>query len=132
MQLISTRDAGPAGGHYSQAVVTGHCVYVSGQLPVSAGGPLAADAPFVQQARQVLHNVTAILQASGSAPSLIVKANVYIRDIALWPQFDQLYAQWLGEHRPARCVVPVPMLHHGYLIEMDVVAVQARPAEGPR
>ena len=124
MQLISTRDAGPAGGHYSQAVVHAGWVYVSGQLPIGPTGPLPGDATFAQQARQVLRNVSAILEASGSSPSLIVKTHVYIADVALWAQFDALYADWIGEHRPARCVVPVPSLHHGYLIEMDAVAIQ--------
>lgn len=132
MQLISTRDAGPARGHYAQAVVHGEWVYVSGQLPVAPDGPLPVDAPFAQQAQQVLDNVQAILQASGSNPSHIVKANVYVTDIACWPQFDALYAQWLGPHRPARCVVPVPTLHHGYLIEMDVIAIRDPQTPGAR
>lgn len=128
MHSISTPDAAAARGHYSQAVVHGEWVYVSGQLPIGPDGPLPPDAPFAQQALQVLANVGAILRASGSDPSRIVKTNVYITDIAAWSEFNTLYAQWLGEHRPARCVAPVPALHHGYLIEMDVVAVRPLPA----
>jgi len=70
----------------------------------------------------VIDNVAAILEASGSGTDLILKATVYIADIAHWPAFNAIYAERLGAHRPARTVVPVAQLHYGYLVEMDAVA----------
>jgi 2-iminobutanoate/2-iminopropanoate deaminase len=52
----------------------------------------------------------------------LVQVRVYLVNIGLWPQFDQLYADWLGSRRPARCVVPVPALHYGLLLEIEGVA----------
>ena len=122
MKLVSTQAAPLARGHYSQAVVHGGLVYVAGQLPVVPGEPDRRLADFESQAEQVLANVFAILEAAGSAPALILKATVYIAGSTHWPAFNAIYARRLGEHRPARTVVPVGELHYGYLVEMDVIA----------
>jgi reactive intermediate/imine deaminase len=122
MKPISTPAAPSARGHYSQAIVHAGLVYVAGQLPVVPEDPERRLESFEAQARQVLANVLAILEASGSGSDLIVKATVYIADIAHWPAFNAIYAEVLGAHRPARTVVPVPQLHYGYLVEMDVIA----------
>ena len=122
MKLVSTAAAPTARGHYSQAVVHGGMVYVAGQLPIDSGDPLVKLVAFEDQARQVIDNVIAILEAAGSGADLIVKATVYIADVAHWPAFNAIYAEKLGDHQPARTVVPVPVLHYGYLVEMDVIA----------
>jgi enamine deaminase RidA (YjgF/YER057c/UK114 family) len=70
----------------------------------------------------VIANVLAIVRAAGGTPESILRATVYITDTAHWPAFNRLYAEALGEHRPARTVVPVAALHYGYLVEMDAIA----------
>jgi len=122
VEFISTLAAPTARGHYSQAVVHGGMVYVAGQLPIVPGDPDARIAPFEGQARRVIDNVIAILEAAGSGADLVVKATVYITDTAHWPAFNAVYAEKLGGHKPARTVVPVPSLHYGYLVEMDAIA----------
>ena len=122
MKAISTPAAPAARGHYSQAIVHAGLVYVAGQLPIVPEDPERRLESFEAQARQVLANVTAILEAAGSGSDLIVKATVYIADITHWPAFNAVYAEVIGVHRPARTVVPVPQLHYGYLVEMDVIA----------
>src|SRR5258706_8549095 len=122
MKPISTPAAPAARGHYSQAIVHAGLVYVAGQLPVVPEDPERRLESFEAQAREVLANVMAILEAAGSGGDLIVKATVYIADITHWPAFNAIYAEALGAHRPARTVVPVPQLHYGYLVEMDVIA----------
>lgn len=111
------------GGHYSPAVVAGDQVWVSGQLPVDAQGRPLGDQPFEVQARQVLANVEAALRAAGSAPERLLQVRVYLTDIAHWGAFNTIYAAWLGPHRPARAVVPVPALHFGLLLEVEAVAL---------
>jgi 2-iminobutanoate/2-iminopropanoate deaminase len=111
------------GGHYSHVVVHGGLAYVSGQLPIGPGGPLPSDAPFEDQARQVLANVRSAVEGAGSDLSRVLKCTVYVSNIADWPLFNRLYAEAFGEHRPARAVVPVLPLHFGYRVEMDAVAV---------
>lgn len=125
MKTISTTAAPQARGHYSQAVVHGGLVYVAGQLPLVPEAPERRLATFEEQARQVLANVIAIVEAAGSARGRILKATVYIADVAHWPAFNAIYAEMLGEHRPARTVVPVAQLHYGYLVEMDAIAALA-------
>jgi 2-iminobutanoate/2-iminopropanoate deaminase len=122
MKLVSTLDAPSARGHYSQAVVHGGLVYVAGQLPIVPGDPERRLVAFDEQARRVIDNVIAILEAAGSGAERIVKATVYIADVAHWPAFNAIYAEKLGAHKPARTVVPVAQLHYGYLIEMDAIA----------
>ncbi len=122
MNLISTPAAPQARGHYSQAVVHGGLVYVAGQLPIVPQAPETRLAGFEEQAVQVIDNVIAILEAAGSAPGLVLKATVYIADLAHWSAFNAAYASRFGAHKPARTVVPVAALHYGYLVEMDVIA----------
>lgn len=122
MDAVSTDRAPPARGHYSQAIVHGGLVYVAGQLPIVPGEPDRRLPDFESQAGQVIDNVLAILEAAGSGGDRILKATVYIADVAHWPAFNAIYARRLGGHRPARTVVPVAQLHYGYLVEMDVIA----------
>lgn len=125
-RAILTPDAPAPGGHYAQALASGGLVFVSGQLPISPSGASGADAPFAAQARQAITNLLAVLAASGAAPGDLLKVTVYLAGVEHWPAFNAVYAEMLGDARPARSVVPVPALHHGYLIEIDAVA-QARP-----
>jgi len=122
MKSVSTLEAPTARGHYSQAIVHGGLVYVAGQLPIIPGEPDKQLAAFEDQARRVIDNVAAILAEAGSGLDLVVKATVYITDVAHWPAFNAIYAEKLGSHKPARTVVPVAKLHYGYLVEMDVIA----------
>ena len=111
------------GGHYSPVVVAGGQVWVAGQLPVDAQGRPLGHEPFEVQARQVLANIEAALRAAGTTPQRLVQVRVYLVNIDHWGAFNALYAEWLGAHRPARAVVPVPALHHGLLIEAEAVAL---------
>jgi reactive intermediate/imine deaminase len=110
------------GGHYSHARRFGDLVFTSGQLPIKADGSHTADRPFEEQARQALANMLAVLRAAGAGPHDILKVTVYIAGVELWPRFNAVYAQVMGEAKPARSVVPVPELHYGYLVEVDAIA----------
>lgn len=120
---ITPASLAPPGGHYSHAVVANGMVFISGQLPIDATGRKLVDATFEVQAGQVLANVANALEAAGSRISSLVQVRVYITDIAHWPAFNALYAAWAGDSRPARAVVPVPMLHFGALIEIEAVGL---------
>ena len=122
MKQVSSRNAPAARGHYSHAVIHAGVVYVAGQLPIVPRDPQQRLATFEEQARCVIDNVIAILEEAGSGADLILKATVYIADVAHWPSFNAIYAEKLGAHKPARTVVPVAQLHHGYLVEMDAIA----------
>lgn len=113
------------GGHYSHAAVAGGLVFVAGQLPIAPDGRKLGDEPFETQARQVLANVRAALEGAGSSVAQLVQVRVYLADLDHWPAFNALYADWVGAHRPARAVVPVPALHFGLLLEVEAVAALA-------
>ncbi|PBP57288.1 MULTISPECIES: RidA family protein [Pseudomonas syringae group] len=119
---ISTSLAAAPGGHYSQAMLHQGTLHVSGQLPVRADGSHSVGEPFEVQAAVALDNLLAILGAAGCNTDDLLKVTIYIAGVQHWPAFDRIYAGYLGEHRPARAVVPVPELHHGYLIEIEALA----------
>jgi reactive intermediate/imine deaminase len=122
MNAVTTDSAPVARGHYSQAIVHAGLVYVAGQLPIDPRAPDTKLLDFEAQARQVIGNVIAIVEAAGSSRERILRATVYIADVAHWPAFNKVYAELLGAHKPARTVVPVAQLHYGYLVEMDAIA----------
>jgi 2-iminobutanoate/2-iminopropanoate deaminase len=122
IRIISTTAAPVPAGHYVQGAEAAGLLYVSGQLPIEPDGTLRADLPFAMQAELALANALAIVVASGRSIDSIVKSTIYIVDVANWPQANAAFAQALGAHRPARAIVPVPQLHHGALIEVEIIA----------
>ena len=122
MTLINTPDAAPPGGHYSQAVVHGQTAYLAGILPVLPNGEKLSDASIEVQTKAVLANLRAILAAAGSSPAQVVHVRIYLTDIAEWGTINALYADFFGTHKPARAVVPVPILHYGFKLELEAVA----------
>ena len=123
-QRINPDTLAAPGGHYSHVVVAGGLVFVSGQLPFTPSGDKLNQASCADQARPVRANVSAALAAAGTGVAQLVQVRVYVTDIDHWPAFNTIYADWAGDSRPARAVVPVPMLHHGFLIEVEAVAMQ--------
>jgi 2-iminobutanoate/2-iminopropanoate deaminase len=122
MKKISTPNAPKAGGHYSQAVVHNGVVYISGQLAIDPKSGERKLGPIEEQTGQALRNVIAIAEAAGSDLNHILKTTVYISDIELWGKVNEIYAQFFGDHRPARAVVPTKELHFGFLVEIEAVA----------
>lgn len=122
LQQISTIEAAQPLGHYAQAQRHNGLLYVSGLLPIPADGTLDSGNDFECQAELVLKNARAILTAGDSSFAEVVKTTVYVTDISNWGTFDRLYSAELGSHRPARAVVPVPVLHHGFSIELEMIA----------
>jgi 2-iminobutanoate/2-iminopropanoate deaminase len=121
MEFIFTEKAPSPAGHYSQAIVSGGLVFVSGQLPIHPqNGEIK---PTIEgQVHQVMNNLENILATSGSSLDKVVKATLYISDISLWGKVNEIYAERFGSHKPARAVVPTRELHFGCLIEVEVVA----------
>ena len=121
MKAIFTEKAPSPAGHYSQAIVSGGLVFVSGQLGIHPeSGEIKAT--IEEQTHQVMKNLENILAASGSSLDKVVKATLYISDISLWAKVNEIYAEHFGSHKPVRAVVPTRDLHFGCLIEVEVVA----------
>lgn len=122
IRTIKTENAPAAGGHYSQAVVYNGLVFVSGQLAIDPQTGERKLGSIEEQTEQVLKNVSEILRAADSDLGRLLKVTIYISDINLWGAVNTVYARLLGEHRPARAVVPTRELHYGFLIEVEAIA----------
>ena len=116
-------DAAPAAiGPYSQAVSVDGYLFTSGQVALDAEtGELVAD-DFEAQARKVFANLEAVLESAGCRFSDVVKANVFVVDLADFPLLNDLYGKAMGDHRPARSTVQVAGLPKGALVEIDLIA----------
>ncbi|XLE15738.1 RidA family protein (plasmid) [Deinococcus altitudinis] len=110
------------GGHYSHAAVAGGLAFVSGLLPIDPAGRVLNAEPFEVQVAQTLHNLGEVLASCGTGRTHLVQVRVYLTQVERWAAFNALYADWLGDHRPARCIVPVPALHFGVALELEAVA----------
>ena len=121
---IATPAVPAPAGHYAQAVAWRDLVFVSGQLGPRSDGAHTADEPFEVQVRQALTNLLAILAEAGSGPDRVLRVTAYIVGVENWPAFNRIYAEMFGDAKPARTVVPVPELHHGYLVEVDAIGVR--------
>ncbi|MEW6209622.1 MAG: RidA family protein [Acidobacteriota bacterium] len=121
IKYISTPNAPQPAGHYSQAVVHNGLVFVAGQLAITPAGEHRVGS-IEEQTEQALANVAEILKAAGSDLSRVLKMTVFVSDISLWSQVNAVYARVMGDHRPARAVVPTKELHYDFQIEIEAVA----------
>lgn len=122
MQIIQPTNQPQPKGHYSPGIEHNGMIYVSGQLPMDlvTREPFAGDIDI--QTELALRNVEAVLLAAGSDLDHVVQMTIYISDIELWGKVNETYARVMGEHRPARAIVPVKDLHFGTQIEIKAIA----------
>ena len=119
---IRSDKAPKAVGPYSQAMLHDGMLYASGQIGLDpATGKLVGDT-VEEQTKQVTRNLSAVLAAAGADTSRILKVNIFLTDMADFPLVNTIYAEWLGEHRPARATVAVAALPLGAKVEMDLIA----------
>jgi len=124
--IISTPSAPRAIGPYSQAVRAGDTTYLSGQIALDpATGELVAQGDVVAQTRQVMANLLAVLAAAGHEATDLVKCTIYLSDMDDFGAVNQIYAEVLGGHRPARATVEVSRLPRDVRVEIDAIAVRA-------
>lgn len=109
-------------GPYSQAVATNGWLFTSGQVGIDPRTGDLVPGGFEAQAGQVFANLGAVLASAGCTFADVVKATVYVTDLANFPKLNALYAQAMGEHRPARSTVQAAALPKGALVEIDLVA----------
>ncbi len=122
MKKIFLENVTPPIGHYSPAVVHNGLVFVSGQLAVDhqTGKPVTDS--IEAQTEQCLRNVEAVLQAANSDLNHVLKMTIYVSDESLWAAVNATYARVLGEHKPARAIIPVNKFRGEFLIEIEAVA----------
>lgn len=121
---ITTPAAPAPNGHYSQACGFGSLIFTSTQLPIDPNGHIGPDSPVEDQLRQLLANLKTILEAGGSSLDHSLRITIYVSDVAFWPVVDRIYAETLGDHKPARGVLAVSALHLGYAVAGEAIAVR--------
>ncbi|MEM7588525.1 MAG: RidA family protein [Acidobacteriota bacterium] len=122
MRFHHTNEAPEAIGPYSQAVVAGRWVYTSGQIALDPETGEIVSGGFEAQARRVMANLEAVLASTGCNFHHVVKANIFVVDLADFPKLNAIYGEAMGNHRPARSTVQVGALPKGALVEIDLVA----------
>ncbi len=109
-------------GHYSPAVVHNGLIFVSGQLPRNAVTGEVETGAIEAQTELALRNVEQILLEAGSDLNHVLQMIIYVSEMELWDKVNETYASVLGEHKPARAIVPVNDLHFGTKIEIQAIA----------
>lgn len=122
MQQIQTADAPQAIGPYSQAIRVGEMIYTSGQIALTPEGVMLEN-DVVIQTRQVLKNLSAVLEAAGSSLDGVVKTTIFLASMDDFAVVNEIYAEAFGEHKPARSTVAVKTLPKNALVEIDAIAI---------
>ncbi len=109
-------------GHYSPGIEHNGLIYVSGQLPMSLDTREPFTGSIEEQTELALRNVESVLNAGGSDLDHVLQMTIYVSDMDLWDAVNKKYAEVMGEHRPARAMIPVKELHFGTQIEIQAIA----------
>ncbi|MEA3372568.1 MAG: RidA family protein [Campylobacterota bacterium] len=122
MNYIQTDNAPAAIGPYSQAVTVNGIVYTSGQIALTPEGEMLEN-DVVIQTKQVLKNLSAVLEAAGSSLGSVIKTTIFLDSMDDFVTVNEIYAEAFGAHKPARSTVAVKTLPKNALVEIDAIAV---------
>lgn len=122
MKIITSDNLPTPNGHYSQCIEHNGILYLSGQLPIN---PVTKEisGEITGQTKQVFDNIETILSEAGSSLDKIIQVRIYISDIQLWDEINELYSGIFWNHRPVRSILPVNQLHFNCLLEVEVLAI---------
>jgi 2-iminobutanoate/2-iminopropanoate deaminase len=121
-QAISTTQAPQAVGPYSQAVLAGGTIYLSGQIALDPATGQFVEGDVAVQTARVLENLKAVLEAGGSSLGRALKTTVYLKTMDDFARMNEVYAKYFPEPRPARTTIAAAGLPKGALVEIDVIA----------
>ena len=124
MKIISTKNAPAAVGPYSQAILVNNTLYVSGQIPYVPETMKPAGDDIKSQTLQSLKNILGIVEAAGLKKENIVKCGVFLKDMNMFKDMNGVYAEFFGNHKPARFAVEVARLPLDVLVEIDAIVVK--------
>jgi 2-iminobutanoate/2-iminopropanoate deaminase len=119
---VATKQAPTPIGPYSQGVIAGGLLFVSGQIPLDPATEKMVEGDIQAQTEQVLKNILAVLKEAKMGPENVVKATIFLADIGDFPQVNEVYGKFLGKEPPARSTIQAAALPKGARIEIDVIA----------
>lgn len=120
MKTVNTNKAPEALGPYSHATVVNDLVFTSGQIPLTLDGNIVSD-DVQEQTKQVLENLTVVLQEAGSDLDSVVKATVFISDMNNFQKINEIYGDYFGKYQPARSCVEVARLPKDVKVEIELI-----------
>ena len=132
LRAVNAPGIAPPAGHSSHATVHNGVAYIAGILPHVPGQATPKPGTIEEQTRQALSNLDAVLAAVGSDRSQVLRVTAYVSDVSHWPAVNRVWAEYFGDHKPARAVVPVGELHYGYAIEIETTAACEEPNDDQR
>ncbi len=124
MKNIHTKNAPAAVGPYSQGVLVKDTLYVSGQIPYVPETMKPAGSDIKSQTLQSLKNILAIVEEAGFKKENIIKCGVFLKDLGMFKDMNEVYAEFFGNHKPARFAVEVARLPLDALVEIDAIVVK--------
>lgn len=124
MKIIATKNAPAAVGPYSQGVMVNGTLYVSGQIPFVPETMKVVGDDIKSQTRQSLQNVLGIVEEAGLQKENIIKCGVFMQDLGMFKDMNEVYAEFFGDHKPARFAVEVRRLPLDVLVEIDAIVVE--------
>lgn len=120
MKIVQTPHAPAAIGPYAQGVIIGNVLYTSGQIALRPDGSLN-EGDVVEQTKQVLANLQAIIEAAGGHLQQVVKTTVFLKNLDDFAAMNQVYGEAFGSHTPARSTVQVAKLPRDVLVEIEAI-----------
>lgn len=120
MKTVNTNKAPEALGPYSHATVVNNLVFTSGQIPLTLDGNIVSD-DVQEQTKQVLENLTVVLQEAGSDLDSVVKATIFISDMNNFQKINEIYGDYFGKYQPARSCVEVARLPKDVKVEIELI-----------
>jgi 2-iminobutanoate/2-iminopropanoate deaminase len=121
-EVIRSERAPKAIGPYEQALKLDGWVFTSGQIPLDPATGAMVEGGIGAQTRQVLENLRGVLEAAGTSMGRVVKATVYMTNLADFQKMNEVYAEYFHQDKPVRSTVGVASLPRGALVEIDVIA----------
>lgn len=122
MEEIQTKYSVRDGGHYTPGIKYNGTLYISGQLSIDPETGKPAEGGVKTEAEQALKNLDLVLMEAGITKNEVIQCRVYIPDVAYWGDLNEAYAEYFGDHKPARVVVPSNNLYGGCRVEIEAVA----------
>jgi 2-iminobutanoate/2-iminopropanoate deaminase len=123
MEIVQTDSAPKAIGPYSQAIKSEQYVFTAGQIPLDPATGKLVEGDIRVQAKRVLDNLRAVLDASGSSLGRVVKTTCFLADMADFPAFNEVYAEYFADSKPARSTVQVAQLPLNARVEVECIAL---------
>ncbi|WVF71857.1 hypothetical protein IAT40_006667 [Kwoniella sp. CBS 6097] len=122
--VVATDKAPAAIGPYVQAVKYNGLIYASGSIPLDPVSMNVVEGGIEEQTQQVFKNITQVLASSNSSFANVLKTTCFLKNMADFPAFNNVYAQYFGESKPARSTVEVARLPKDVLVEVEFIAVE--------